>query len=136
MTTTRARRPALVRPTHPARAAGEAARAAENATDAPTAAADDEPRGDAAGDPVGDRAEQRLRSGRPSYAGRAATVYFASAADRERARNAFRVAGGGEGYDSESEWWTDLIAAGVADLEQRHNDGQPFPDRKRRGRRT
>ena len=137
-TSSRTRRPALTRP-HPARAAGEAARAATpeptsagDAAPAPDAGADDDRKDGAAGTQTGER--ERLRSGRPSYAGRAATVYFPTASDRERARNAFRHAGGAEGYESESEWWADLIAAGVADLEARHHDGQPFPaPRRRRG---
>jgi len=117
------RRPSISRPAHPARAAGEAARTAEAPSD----------ERDQSGAPTGSTA--RLRDGRVSYAGKAGTVYFPSAQDRQRAKNAFLAHGGIEGYTSETEWWADVILNAVEEWEQAYNDGQPFEVQTRSSRR-
>jgi hypothetical protein len=117
------RRPSISRPAHPARAAGEAARTAEAPSD----------ERDQSGAPTGSTA--RLRDGRVSYAGKAGTVYFPSAQDRQRAKNAFLAHGGIEGYTSETEWWADVILNAAEEWEQAYNDGQPFEVQTRSSRR-
>ncbi len=117
------RRPSITRPAHPARAAGEAAR---------TEAGPDGR--DQSGTPTGDT--PRLRGGRVSYAGKAGTVYFPSAAERQRAKNAFLAHGGIEGYTSETEWWADVILNAAEEWEQVYNGGQPFDVQARSSRRS
>ncbi|GMA89430.1 hypothetical protein GCM10025868_46800 [Angustibacter aerolatus] len=86
--------------------------------------------------PLRGRADrQRLQSGRVSFAGRAATVYFASTADRDRAKAAFMARGGTEGYTSETDFWADVILARVEQWENEHNGGEPFVVNTRRRRR-
>ncbi len=127
------RRPSITRPAHPARAAAEAARNAEP---------NPETRGETDAAPTipdtgraATEGTQRLRDGRVSYAGKAGTVYFPSAQDRQRAKYAFLAHGGIEGYTSETEWWTDVILNAVEEWEQAYNGGQPFEVQARSSRR-
>ena len=117
------RRPSITRPPHPARAAADAARSAKAAPD----------EGDQNGAPTGDT--PRLRDGRVSYAGKAGTVYFPSAEERQRAKTAFLAHGGVEGYTSETEWWADVILNAVEEWEQTYNAGNPFEVQDRPSRR-
>ena len=63
-----------------------------------------------------------------SYAGRAVTIYFPSAEDKDRAQAAFAAMGGREGYVSASEWMADVILARVGEWERDDNRGEPFTD--------
>jgi len=128
-----ARRPSLTRPAHPARAAAEAARNAESNSET-HGASDAAPPSPDSGRAATERTP-RLRDGRVSYAGKAGTVYFPSAEDRQRAKNAFLAHGGIEGYTSETEWWADVILNAVEEWEQAYNGGQPFEVQARSSRR-
>ena len=123
------RRPSLTRPAHPARAAADAARNADaHSESAAATTSTNSGRAATEGAP-------RLRDGRVSYAGKAGTVYFTSAEDRQRAKNAFLAHGGIEGYTSETEWWADVILNAVEEWEQAYNGGQPFEVQARSSRR-
>lgn len=126
-----ARRPSsITRPQHPARAAAEAALAAE---DPPPAARSADKRPPTNGSAT-ERA--RLRDGRVSYAGRAGTVYFPDAASRQRVKAAFLARGGAEGYLSETEWWADVILSAAEQWETDHNNGNPYKVAERLSRRS
>ena len=150
MTTPRPeRRPGITR-RHPARAAAEAAIQAEDevAPAVPPAAgragvgeqpqleetahgaAELEPADtDDAPTSAGCRAaERRLSSGRVSYAGKAVTIYFPTAEDKDRAQAAFAARGGMEGYTSASEWMADVILERTQQWENDYNGGRPFTD--------
>jgi len=73
-------------------------------------------------------AERRLSSGRVSYAGKAMTVYFPTAEDKDRVLAAFAAHGGMEGYTSASEWMADVILDRTEQWERDYNGGQPFTD--------
>lgn len=142
------RRPGISR--HPVRAAAEAAREAEeqeSAQDSPKASTptvvseapaalatekDHKPRatrnGSAAGSDGASEARQRLNNGRVSYAGRAVTIYFPSAEDKDRAQAAFAARGGIEGFTSASEWMADAVLERTEAWETEHNDGKPFTE--------
>ena len=128
-----ARRPSITRPAHPARAAAEAARNAESNSET-HGETDVAPPSPDSGRAATERAP-RLRDGRVSYAGKAGTVYFPSAEDRQRAKNAFLAHGGIEGYTSETEWWADVILNAVEEWEQTYNAGNPFEVQDRPSRR-
>lgn len=127
------RRPSITRP-HPARTAAAAALQAEQAEQAeqddaapaeltPTAEPDNEPSADVRPPP-----RERLSSGRVSYAGRAVTIYFPSAEDKDRAQAAFAARGGMEGYTSASEWMADVILERTEQWEKDYNRGEPFTE--------
>ncbi len=148
------RRPGITR-RHPARAAAEAALQAEEETQngaaGEQAVVDDSGPGeqptaepadpDGAPTPAERRAAaRRLSSGRVSYAGKAVTIYFPTAEDKDRAQAAFAARGGMEGYTSASEWMADVILERTEQWENDFNGGRPFTEvlarrqARRRGR--
>ncbi len=147
------RRPSITR-RHPARAAAEAALQAEQ--DPQNGGAGEQLVGDVGpgeqptpepADPEGAptpaerrAAARRLSSGRVSYAGKAVTIYFPTAEDKDRAQAAFAARGGMEGYTSASEWMADVILERTEQWEKDYNGGRPFTEvlqrrqARRRGR--
>ncbi len=145
------RRPSIIR-RHPARAAAEAALQAEQ--DPQNGGAGEQLVGDVGEQPTPEPADpegapppaerraaaRRLSSGRVSYAGKAVTIYFPTAEDKDRAQAAFAARGGMEGYTSASEWMADVILERTEQWEKDYNGGRPFTEvlqrrqARRRGR--